>query len=202
MELGDTVIEVGFNPFKNKKRLKTFNARLVTATNYSGQKRYRKLNVTPETDNSVRLKLPKGSRVVRARKGVVHLAVQLQDNGHADWQYVEDAQANVTIFAQPDLRGKMIYQAWPAYLGVYSADGNIIYDEKGRAIPGTFKTIEEKLPSLKEQGYTYIYVMGVYQLDRPENIIGQEGPDASLFSPLEFNISKAFGGGEGLKNLL
>ena len=58
------------------------------------------------------------------------------------------------------------------------------------------------LPQLKARGYRYIYIMGVYQLDRPENIQGQAGPDASLFSPLSFSISRQLGGEEALRKLV
>ena len=64
-----------------------------------------------------------------------------------------------------------------------------------RAVIGTFEDLENELPKLKQRGFGYVYVMGIYQLDKPENIIGQEGPDASLFSPLSFSISKELGGG-------
>ena len=133
---------------------------------------------------------------------MIHLAVQVKEQGDARWRYIEGEEANVTIYVNRDLRGKMIYQAWPAYLGVYGKDGKVLYDQEGRAIPGNFKTVERMLPELAKQGYSQIYVMGVYQLDRPENIIGQAGPDASLFSPFEFNISRELGGEAGLRGLI
>lgn len=175
---------------------------MVAASNYSRKLIHRNLKVTAQTVNSLRLSLPKKSHSIKAHKGILHLALQTRENEHAHWQYVQMPSVNTTIFVQPDLRGKMIYQAWPAYLGIYGEDGKVRYDEKARAIPGNFKTIENKLPYLARKRFTYIYVMGIYQLDKPENIKGQRGPDASLFSPLKFSISKELGGEEGLKELI
>ena len=129
----------------------------------------------------MRVRLPKKTHSIKAQKGIIHLTVQVRQHHRDRWEYIDAPLANAMVFVQPDLRGKMIYQAWPAYLGVYGEDGKVRYDEKGRAIPGNFKTIENKLPSLAQKGYTYIYVMGIYQLDKPENIKGQRGPDASFF---------------------
>ena len=46
-------------------------------------------------------------------------AVQTKENGSVKWEYRQEAQFNMRIMVQRDLRGSMIYQAWPAYLGIY-----------------------------------------------------------------------------------
>ena len=200
-EAGEMVVRVGFNPLKDEAKLRAYEARLVVAGNNQEGKRYYALEVKPETDNSVRLTVRAGEKI-KAEGGVMQLAVEVKGSEQSGWRYLNTYETNVTVYVAGDLRGKMIYQAWPSYLGVYGKDGKVLYDENGRAIPGTFKTVEAMLPKLAERRYTHIYVMGVYQLDKPENIIGQVGPDASLFSPLELNISKELGGEEGLRELI
>jgi len=78
-------------------------------------------------------------------------------------------------------------------MGIYAQDGHVRYDSTGRAVGGTFRTAINMLAYLKENGFTHIYLMGIYQLDKPENIKGQAGPDASLFSPLSWEISRELG---------
>ena len=199
IEFPELIISAGFNPLKEERKLSTFKARIALANNYSDTIYYYDLKIAAASDNSLRLKL---DSLIKVGKGIIHLAVQIKENEASDWEYVDENKANVIIFCQKDIRGAMIYQAWPACLGIYGDDGKVIYDEKGRAIPGNFGTIEKILPQLSTKGYRYIYVMGVYQLDRPENIIGQVGPDASLFSPLSFKISRELGGEEGLRKLV
>ncbi|MBM3244617.1 MAG: hypothetical protein FJZ15_02345, partial [Candidatus Omnitrophica bacterium] len=199
IKFDNLILRVGFNPFIEKNKFKQFSVRLAVAKNTSNKIVYKALKAVPDTDSSVRLIL---QDVLKAEKGIIHVAIQTRQGERGKWQYSQEENSNVIIFCQKDLRGAMIYQAWSAYLGIYGQDNRVRYDAKGRAIPGTFKNIEDMLPRLEKDGYRYVYVMGAYQLDKPENIPGQVGPDASLFSPLSFNISKELGGEEGLKKLV
>ncbi|MCX5702618.1 MAG: 4-alpha-glucanotransferase, partial [Candidatus Omnitrophica bacterium] len=202
LQVEDVDIEVGFNPIKDKEKLEHFKAQLAVAATYLKSNRYYDLEALALTDNSVRLSVSKIADAIEAKGGVIHLAVRFKQSDSSRWQYSETDSVNIAVFCQKDIRGTMIYQTWPAYLGVYNNDGKVCYDEKGRAIPGKFRGIEKLLPHLWKMGYRYVYVMGVFQLDKPENIIGQVGPDASIFSPLRFTISEELGGEAGFKKLL
>ncbi|MHC4115405.1 MAG: alpha-amylase family glycosyl hydrolase, partial [Planctomycetota bacterium] len=194
----DLIIPVGFNPLRQRSKLSNFQAQLLVATNWQKGVQKHQLEVVAENDHAVRLTVPS----LETTHGILHLTVQIKKSGHGRWIYSREPNANITIYCQKDLRGQMIYQAWPAYLGIYGDDGQVRRDAAGRAIPGDFKTIEKMLPSLKKQGYRYLLIMGVYQLDKPENIPGQVGPDASIFSPLRFSISKELGGEEEFRRLI
>ncbi|MCK5493148.1 MAG: glycogen/starch synthase, partial [Candidatus Omnitrophica bacterium] len=197
----DIVMPIDFNPFTEIDKLNEFSAQLLVARNYLNTIQTLKLKVIPETDFSVRLTLPKGISII-AEKGIINFSIQIKRDSSCEWEYSKEPSAQTMVICQPDLRGKMIYQAWPAYLGVYGKDGNVRYDEQGRAVSGTFETVEMMLPYLKKKGYTHIYMMGIYQLEKPERIKGQVGPDASLFSPLNFTISRELGGEEKFKELI
>ena len=199
--LENMVISVSFNPFVDTNRMQQFRAQALVATNLSNETSCYRLKAMPYSDSSVKLRMYK-THSLKAKAGIIHIAVQTKQGKNSAWIFSQNPEANITIYVQPDLRGQMIYQAWPGYLGVYDEQGNVRYDETGRAISGTFETIEKKLPFLSEKGYSYIYVMGVYQLDKPENIIGQVGPDASIFSPFRFTVSEELGGEEGLRRLV
>ncbi|MDD5099304.1 MAG: alpha-amylase family protein, partial [Candidatus Colwellbacteria bacterium] len=200
--LDKIILPVGFNPYADKEKLGRFKARLAVATSCSKDIKYYDLEVLPATDTSVRVKMLRGKTVAKAQRGFIHLAIQTSNDKGLSRHYSENEHANTIICCQPDLRGNKIYQVWPAYAGVYDEEGSVRYDKKGRATPGTFADVERLLPYLKKRRYNYIYVMGVYQLDRPENIKGQVGPDASLFSPLRFTVSRELGGEEGLRKLI
>ena len=103
LEVDDMVVAVDFNPLGNKARLRKFEARLVAATNYSQQKRYRALCVSAETDNTVRLQMPNDVPSIKAQKGIIHLAVQTRSTPQHEWRYEYDAAANVRVFVQKDL---------------------------------------------------------------------------------------------------
>ncbi|HOU35655.1 MAG TPA: amylo-alpha-1,6-glucosidase, partial [Candidatus Omnitrophota bacterium] len=199
---GEIRMTVGFNPFSDKEQLAGMKARLVIAQSGGGNRQYRNLVVEPLSDRSVILRIAHSANKLVARKGMVHISLQTKLAEERKWGYGEDSSANQTLIVQPDIRGSRMYQLWPQYMGVYDESGKVRYDHTGRALSGTFQTAIDMLPYLKESGFTHVYLMGIYQLDRPENIKGQVGPDASLFSPLKWAVSKELGGEEGLKRLI
>ncbi|MCK9595447.1 MAG: glycogen/starch synthase, partial [Candidatus Omnitrophica bacterium] len=202
IRINDFVFYPGFNPFKDISRLSQFQARLVAANNYSNELKYVNLQVSAYSDDAVLLRLNDRERFIPVERGIVHLALQVRYTHGMDWVYVPDSEANVAVFCQKDLSGKVFRQIWAAYNGIYDEEGQVRRDENGKVIPGTFKDIQGILPQLKKEGVDYIYVMGICQLDKPENIPGQEGPDASLFSIFKFSISEELGGKAGLVNLI
>ncbi|HQL40790.1 MAG TPA: glycogen/starch synthase, partial [Candidatus Omnitrophota bacterium] len=208
IDIEPVVINIGFDPFREKRKLKALRAQLVIYQSSNDRYAHVDLKVTAHADHQVRLDVEDRFQIV-ADKGYVHVSVRLARGRSQTLRYIALPQANRTFIVQPDISGKKIYQLWPNYVNVYHNEdgsshhqGSVERGRDGRPACGHFQMVEALLPQLKAKGYSHVYVMGAYQLERPENIQGQAGPDASLFSPYSWRVSREAGGEEAFRSMV
>ena len=131
------------------------------------------------------------------RKGWIHYSVQVSlDEGQTWRSEVYDEKSNGLLKFIADERGQRILSMYADTFNLRLDDHQQPQsDEDGRYVYGTFATLAEQLPAIREEGYTRIYPLGALELGWP----GEAGPDPSVFSVWDgVTVRRDMGGLEGL----
>jgi glycogen synthase len=115
-----------------------------------------------------------------AGHGWIHYSVQVSLDGGRKWQYEEfDDRSNGLLKLIPDERGQRVLSFYADAFNLrLDQRMQLLRDEMGAFIYGTFDDIAEQLEAIRAEGYTRIYPLGALQLGWP----GEAGPDPSVFS--------------------